>query len=250
MNAQEVVALSPGMAEGVVRMGFPRDRTTVIPNSADLDLFSDSASSMREVLPDAPDLSGRKLIVYCGTFGRVNKVTYIAEIAAEARKIDPSLVFFAIGDGAECDLIRDTAKAMGVLGHNMFLYPPIKKVEVPSLLKAAALSLSLFADVPEMQNNSANKFFDTLAAGRPIGINYQGWQAELIRSGGIGIVLPSTDPAAAAREISGFLADAEAVESAGIRARRMAETHFDRDILARNLNEVLVRARSEFRSRI
>jgi len=32
-----------------------------------------------------------------------------------------------------------------------------------------------------MWNNSANKFFDALAAGRAVLINYRGWQAELLK---------------------------------------------------------------------
>ena len=40
----------------------------------------------------------------------------------------------------------------------------------------------LFSVIPikELWANSANKLFDTLAAGRPILINYNGWQKELI----------------------------------------------------------------------
>jgi len=38
--------------------------------------------------------------------------------------------------------------------------------------------------------NSANKFFDTLASGRPVLINYEGWQKEIIEKENIGYVLP------------------------------------------------------------
>ena len=38
--AAHVVALSPGMADGVAAAGVPRERITVIPNASDLDLFS------------------------------------------------------------------------------------------------------------------------------------------------------------------------------------------------------------------
>ncbi len=38
-SSAHIIALSPGMAEGVIRRGIPSNRVTVIPNSCDLDLF-------------------------------------------------------------------------------------------------------------------------------------------------------------------------------------------------------------------
>ena len=35
-----------------------------------------------------------------------------------------------------------------------------------------------------------SKFFDTLAASRPVLINYQGWQKEVINQENIGYILP------------------------------------------------------------
>src|SRR5690554_2239234 len=49
---------------------------------------------------------------------------------------------------------------------------------------------SFVIDIKELWANSANKFFDTLAAGKPILINHEGWQAEIIRDYNIGFVLP------------------------------------------------------------
>ena len=38
-NSSRIIALSPGMRDGVVRSGYSENRVTVIPNSADLELF-------------------------------------------------------------------------------------------------------------------------------------------------------------------------------------------------------------------
>ena len=42
----------------------------------------------------------------------------------------------------------------------------------------------------ELWANSANNFFDTLAASKPILINYGGWQKLVIENENIGYVLP------------------------------------------------------------
>lgn len=51
---------------------------------------------------------------------------------------------------------------------------------MPTLFGAADIATSLFVDMPEMWANSANKFFDGLASGTCIAIDYQGWQADLL----------------------------------------------------------------------
>ncbi|MDZ7703685.1 MAG: hypothetical protein U5L04_04265 [Trueperaceae bacterium] len=95
----------------------------------------------------------------------------------------------------------------------------------------------------EMWANSANKFFDALASGTPVAINYGGWQAELLHEHGAGLRLHATDIEQAASELLTFLNAGDApLREAGYRARRLAEEQFSRDRLAKELEKVLVTA--------
>ena len=78
----------------------------------------------------------------------------------------------------------------------------MSKDQIPSLLSRATIISSLFIDIPEMENNSANKFFDGLAAGKPIMINYGGWQSDLLNHTGAGFRIPSNDPITSAEKIN------------------------------------------------
>jgi len=93
-----------------------------------------------------------------------------------------------------------------------------------------------------MWNNSANKFFDGLAAGRPIAINYQGWQANVLERSKAGIVLPPSDPQGAAARLKEFLSSEERLEEASIAARRLAEQEFDRDLLFERFQATILSA--------
>jgi glycosyltransferase involved in cell wall biosynthesis len=112
---------------------------------------------------------------------------------------------------------------------------------MPQVLEAADLALSLFINLEPMWANSANKFFDALASGTPVGINYGGWQAELLKETGAGIVLPPEKPEAAAEQLIAFLNQPEVVASAGRTARQLAEERFDRNELAEELERVLLK---------
>jgi len=75
------------------------------------------------------------------------------------------------------------------LNKNVFILNPISKRELPLWYNAVSMGSSFVIDIPELWRNSANKFFDTLAAGKPVLINHEGWQAEAIRKYNVGYVL-------------------------------------------------------------
>lgn len=242
-SSSAVVALSPMMRDGVVSAGFPEERVAVIPNSADLDLFDPAASDPRPFLDAHPELAGRPIVLYAGTMGPINGVGYLVDIArAAAERGRTDVAFVVMGRGAQEELVRRRAAEQGVLGTSFFLYPPVPKASMPGVLAAADVALSLFVDLRPMWANSANKFFDGLASGTPMAINYGGWQADLLRETGAGVVLPPASPAEAAGILLGRLADGTWLREAGRRARRLAEERFDRDELASRLERVLVEA--------
>ena len=110
------------------------------------------------------------------------------------------------------------------------------------MLSAATVATSIFAPFRSMWSNSANKFFDALAASRPVAINYRGWQAELLQETGAGIVLPETDYVAAARSLAALIHDPQRLRQAREAAYRLAVERFSRDALAQQLEVVLIEA--------
>ena len=241
-NAAQVVALSPGMKAGVVRSGYPQGRVHVIPNSADLDLFGVPAEKGAAFRAAHPWLGDRPFLVYAGTLGSINGVSYLARLAAALRERLPELRFIVIGHGPDEEKIRNLAKELGVLDKTFFMLPKVSKAEMPAVLSAATVATSLFIDLEEMWVNSANKFFDALASGTPVAINYGGWQADLLKDSGAGLVLDPHDIEDAAQKLLEKVQDQTWLESAGKNARQLAEAQFSRDELAKQLEGVLLSA--------
>ena len=238
-GAAHVVALSPGVAQAVIKRGISPDRVTVIPNSCDMDMFdvpSEQGAGIRERLGLEID---QPLIVYTGKFGRVNAMEYLVEVAAVARTLSPTMRFLLIGDGVKKPETVALAQEKGVLGQNLFIWDPICKKEIVNVLAAATVATSTTVNVEAMWNNSANKFFDALAAGTPTAINYGGWQADLLNETGAGIMLPPDDPAEGARYLAEFVQDGPRLKAAGETARHLARTRFNRDDMARQLETIL-----------
>lgn len=239
-SSKHVVALSPGMKDGVVRAGYPADQVTIIPNSSDIELFGPQNADPARFLSEKPELAARPLVLYPGTIGFVNGVEYLVDVARHALAIEPAIAFAVVGDGKRRDAVRAHARKCGVLDVNFFMYPPVAKDEVPHAFAAADIICSLAIDFPSLRANSANKFFDAMAARKPVAVNYLGWQAELIAEEGVGVTLPPNAPEHAATVLIKALDDRAWLARAGEGAGAVAEARFSREMLARRLERVLV----------
>ena len=246
-NAAQVIALSPGMKEGVVNTGYPAERVHVIPNSCDLALFDVPKSAGDAYRAEHAWLGDRPFIVYVGTMGQINGVPYMADLAAKVRTEAPDVRFAVYGGGYDYNNLKARAQELGVFDETLFMPGPIPKKQVPAVLSAATFASSLFIDLREMWVNSANKFFDGLAAGRPVLINYGGWQADILRETGAGLVLDPHDMDKAKDTLLKALRDEAWLKSAGRQARQLAEDRFSRDGLAAELIGVLEQTYKEAR---
>jgi glycosyltransferase involved in cell wall biosynthesis len=239
-NSKRLVALSPGMRDGVVRTGYPEAHVSIVPNSCDIDLFGVAKEGdLLAVQRMLPWLGNRKLVVYTGTFGALNNSGYLIRIAHSMVSMDSEVRFLLVGDGADFEYNTELATSLGVLGHNLFILKSMPKRDLTAVVRRATVATSLFVNIREMWANSANKFFDALAAGKPVMINYRGWQAELLLTSGAGIVVPTDDPHAAATALLELLSDDTRLARASEASRKLAREEFSRDILADRLIKVL-----------
>ena len=73
-----------------------------------------------------------------------------------------------------------------------------------------------------MRNNSANKFFDGLAAGKPLMINYGGWQSKIIENYSAGFIIPNNEPKLAFKIINDIVFDEKKITSMSNMSRKLS----------------------------
>jgi len=239
--ANHVVALSPGMAQGVIARGISPNHVTVIPNFCDIDLFGVSPSNGLSIRRKLNLDANQPLIVYTGSFGLIIDLDYLVDMAAQMSTILPEARILLVGDGVKKNAVIAKAQANGTLNRNFQLWDAVPKSEVSKILAAATVATSVVIPLKEAWKNSANKFFDALASGTPIAINYGDWQADLLRETGAGVVLPPDNPAAGAELLAEFLSDAERVKASGEAARKLAQERFSRDAMAKKVESLLLK---------
>ncbi len=238
-NSDSFIALSPGMKAGIMQQGVDESRIAVIPNSCDNNEFKPDKVDKLVSNKSFNRFKNKPLLVYVGTFGAINGVEYMTHLAKHLDVIGSELNILLVGSGSEWDLVKNKAIELGVLNKNLFIEKSIPKNEVPSLLAIATAGASLFIDLPEMRTNSANKFFDTLAANKPVVINYAGWMKSLVKDYKCGICLHDMDFVNAAKLLNKNLTDEYWLKSAQNSSSELSKLHFDRDILARQFGKVI-----------
>jgi len=224
-GSEKVIALSIGM-NSVLKERVPSNKISVVTNLSDRKKFKVSDQKGINFRENYPGISNHPLIVYTGVFGRVNGVIYLVEIAKEIQKINPNVRFLLAGDGFEGEKIKKQSIKYNLLNKILFMERYLPKNEMPDLLSAATITTSFFIDLPEMGHNSANKFFDGLAAGKPIMINYGGWQADLLKESGAGFIIPQNNSSQAAKILNDVLKNDETLNQMK-KASRQLSHQFD-----------------------
>jgi len=232
-----IIALSPGMGEGVKETGVPEDKITVIPNASDLDLFQPDIDA-RDIIQRF-DLGDKFVCSYFGAMGEANDLTYVVRAAKLFQEQEENkIVFILHGDGK----LRPQLEAFcnrNKISNVIFSSSIPDKNAIARLAAASDVCMTIYKNIPILYTCSPNKFFDSLAAGRPVLVNTPGWLREIVQENKVGVYVEPDSTESIVEQLS-FLRDhPEICTQFGKNARELAEKQFSRDILSQKLETIL-----------
>lgn len=226
-SAHRLVGLSPGIVDGIARLGVPRERIALIPNGCDLDIFAGEVEPWRPWQVKSDDL----LAVFAGTHGVANGLDALLDVAAELKQRDRSdIKLMLIGQGKLKPALQDRAIRENL--DNIVFHDPVNKARLSGLMAGADVGLQTLANISAFYyGTSPNKFFDYIAAGLPVLNNYPGWLAGMIRDNQCGFAVEAENPQAFADALEQAANDRAVLKVMGLRARELAEREFNREQL-------------------
>jgi glycosyltransferase involved in cell wall biosynthesis len=230
-RSARIIALSPGIRDGVVAAGAAPERVAVVPNASDLELFSPALDGRAE--RGRLGLGDGLVCSYFGAMGEANDLDQLIDAATQVEDVE----FVLLGDGKRRPELEARAPA-----NVRFLDPVPDKSSVARLAAASDACLTLFKDVPVLATNSPNKLFDTFAAGRAAIVNMPGWMRDLVEENDAGLFVRPGDARDLAEKVAWLRDNPDAVERLGRNGRALAEREFDRDALAARALAVLEEA--------
>ena len=233
-SAAAIVALSPGMADGVREVLQSDKEIVVVPNSSDTEVFRPDidGSAVRQEYGWANKL----VFLHFGAMGKANGLDFIVQ-AAEKLKENSEIHFVTVGDGSEKERLINKVKSLGLKNIEFIGSKP--KSELPFFVAACDVSMVIFANRPILEHNSANKFFDSISAGKPILLNYSDWQRKIIEENNAGFGCKLYDLDEFVEKVSYFNLNRDAVKKMGQNARKIAVERFDRNKLAAEVLSVI-----------
>jgi glycosyltransferase involved in cell wall biosynthesis len=239
-NSSAIIPLSVDMKYSIIsRYPKLKKKITVIENISEMERFQKKHNKKKSFLKNKIGFKPRFSILYAGTFGHVNGIDYVIRMAHEMIKLDPTIVFILVGDGKEKNKIMQEAIKKRLINKNIFFLNPISKKDLPKLYFECDMASSFVIPIKELWANSANKFFDTLAAGKPILINYKGWQQKVINKANIGYVLPLNIKKTLVKKFIAYTRNKLLILKQGKNAKYFAKENYALNIALTKYNSVL-----------
>jgi glycosyltransferase involved in cell wall biosynthesis len=138
----------------------------VIPCCVDFERFESVEGNSRDSLRQELNLTGRRVIVYLGSFGGWYMTDEMTELLAIAQRQDPA-TFSMILTQSPRQMVAERLSRLG-LKDGDFLITQVKPGEVPRYLKAADIAISFIKPCYSKQSSSPTKIAEYLASGLPI----------------------------------------------------------------------------------
>jgi glycosyltransferase involved in cell wall biosynthesis len=226
-NAQRLIALSPGIRDGIEKSLGIEKPIYILPNISDCEFFRPEAKNLE--LENKFNVKGKFVVSYFGAIGKVNHLEFMLDgITACQNKNLNQIHFLIAGKGSEVERIEKIARDRK-LGNVTFLGFQNKEgvKEILNVTDAAYIS---FADKPILETNSPNKFFDAIAAGKLCIVNSKGWIKEMIEQKECGFFADPYNPDEFINKLEIFLNDRSKLLLFQNNSRKLAETYFSRSI--------------------
>lgn len=227
LNAEHIIALSPGMKNGIIQSGIEASKVSVIPNMAKIDKFW--IRNKNNKLYAKYNLDKNKFkVVHFGSMGIANNLDYILECATLLSK-NNQIEFIFIGEGSEKNKLIKRCNLSNL--KNVKFLGNYNTETLSEIINLCDISIVSFLNLKILYTNSPNKLFDSLSAGKPIIVNSNGWTRKLVEKNNCGFYTNPDSPSDLVEKILLLKNDKVLFKTMQKNSRKLAETKFDKKIL-------------------
>jgi glycosyltransferase involved in cell wall biosynthesis len=232
-NALLIVALSEPISNSIKNRN-PSVTVPVVPNMADTAFYQPGKNE--QVIAEQ-GLTGKFVVSYIGAIGFANGLDHILDCARAAMRANIPLHFIICGKGAMLESLKKSTLVMGLT--NVSFLPFQDRNGVKRIMEVSDAVFISYRPVQILETGSPNKYFDGLAAGKLIIINFGGWIRTEVEDEQCGVFIDSQKPEDFPNMIRPFLTDKALLARYQTNARMLAEKKYSREVLAENITNLL-----------
>jgi glycosyltransferase involved in cell wall biosynthesis len=182
--------------------------------------------SKNPVLEDKFGVSNKFVVSYIGAIGYANGLDYFLECARNCQKASLPIHFFLCGDGGMAKRLQQSAKTIQL--NNLSFIPFTNRDGVKELLNVTDASFICYKPLPVLETGSPNKYFDGLAAGKLIVVNFGGWIKDEIEKYSCGFYSDSKQPTDFTQKIQVYINNPGQLKQSQLASRKLAEEKYSR----------------------
>jgi glycosyltransferase involved in cell wall biosynthesis len=236
-RAKHIIALSPGMQEGILKTRILTSKVSVIPNMSKSEIFY--PREIRIDIANKYSIDLKKLnVIYFGSMGIANGLSYIVEAAKYLKELNIlDINFIILGDGATRPQLIDYTIKYNL--KNVKFLENQDMNNTSDIVNCCDFSFICFKNIPILYTNSPNKLFDSLSAGKSIIVNSLGWTKEMIEKNDCGFFVEPDSPEDFARKLLQYKDDKEQLDVWSKNARKLAVNCFDKSILCEKFIQIV-----------
>lgn len=223
-RSKSIVALSEPIRAEITKK-VPGKRVDVIPNMADTEFYRPTRKDA--TLEQKYGVNGKLVLSYIGTFGLANGLEQMLDCAETVRK-NPKIHFILCGDGAMRSALVKYAQQYTLT--NVSFIPMQQRTGVKEVLNITDAAFISYQPLSVLETGSPNKYFDALAAGKMIVINFGGWIKADIESNHCGISI--RNPEDFKEKVLTVLQNEAELSQHQQAARKLAEQKYSREKLS------------------
>jgi glycosyltransferase involved in cell wall biosynthesis len=244
--AHEIVTVGEGYEEELIRKDVQAAKISIIPNGVDREVFYPRFAE--EKIRREYGLGHEFVCSYVGTIGMasgLDVVLKVAKLLKDRQRHD--IKFLLIGTGAVADELQQQADQQN-LDNIVFLGRRDRRL-IPSILSISDACLVHLKKARIFETVLPSKIFEASAMAKPIILGVEGCAADLVRKANAGICIESENAEQLFSAVVKLADDPVLRQTLGQAGREYIVKHYDRDVIAKDYQNVIIRTCNRIRSR-
>jgi glycosyltransferase involved in cell wall biosynthesis len=235
-NANSIIGLSEPIQKAVAKK-VAHKPVHMIPNISDVNFYEPVTKGYRRI--QEIYLNEKFVVSYIGAIGIANGLEYYLDCARACQLANLPVHFLLCGEGATKQGLTSSVQKLGL--KNITILPFQDREGVRKIMNVSDAIFVCYKPFPILETGSPNKYFDGLAAGKLIAINFGGWIKNEIERENCGIALDPANPADFIQKIRPFLSDPLLLKKFQLASRALAVSKYSRQILGKEYAELILK---------
>lgn len=222
-RASAIVALTQGIANDIVRRGWPAEKVHQLSCAVDTSQFAPDDSARLE-LRRARGWDDCFVLLYFGALGEANNLPVLVR-AAERLRGRQDIRIVVVGDGFRRAWLQEQVRTLGL--DNVQVLPPVPKALAPAYLAAADACVVTLQDLPVFEGAIPTKLIEYMACGHPVLCGVRGEARRIVETAQAGYCFDPDDDARLASLVEHLRNDPATARQLAAGARHYVQAHFD-----------------------